>query len=568
MNENRSSEEKTDWIEEIQSRFRDGIATEEEIDALRELLLTDREARIIYLESNQLDALLETAAQTDASLPSREADKRFPKPLLFIGGAAATAIAAAVVLLLTLLPPDTESREAGVVATHDEDDSPVATLQSVHGTTIGGKRGEEGLSFGRGAFVLDQGIAQLLFRNGTTIVIEGDSALEIIDENSLVLSHGKIWASCPQAAPGFRVLTPGGMEVIDMGSEFGVKVTPAAVLDVHVFEGAVDVRTSDADPASLAAGDATRWSPGSAPEDLGGATQEDFVTSADLADLRYTDYRKAVTALEGLLLYYDFTGAPNGELRNMAPGALPETHGEITGALELSGRFPGKSGLLFDQAGDSVSFRLDNILMPKRTVTVGSAEEVSSRPQEAIASPGDSKKGRMTKSKPPGGGLILTVSEPVDPKGMTIAMWVRPDRFAQRITALLNSNGWDPGDIHLQVTADGSLRCGINGMGVFLTPADTVIPGKWQHLAVAWDLKAATARFVIDGEPVVGTALDSMTPTLTGAEVRFGGTRVGSWGEPIQSPSRDFRGRIDEILILDRSLSNSEITSLYLKGKP
>ena len=52
---------------------------------------------------------------------------------------------------------------------------------------------------------------------------------------------GKVTANVPPRAIGFRIDTP-DMEVIDLGTEFALRVDPAGESRLHVLEGEVEAR--------------------------------------------------------------------------------------------------------------------------------------------------------------------------------------------------------------------------------------------------------------------------------------------------------------------------------------
>lgn len=85
---------------------------------------------------------------------------------------------------------------------------------------------------------LAKGVAELLLVSGVRTVVAGPAAIVLREGNSLALETGSVWAQVPAEAIGFRVVTPMAT-VIDLGTEFGVRVDPAKVVEVHVFRGVV-----------------------------------------------------------------------------------------------------------------------------------------------------------------------------------------------------------------------------------------------------------------------------------------------------------------------------------------
>jgi ferric-dicitrate binding protein FerR (iron transport regulator) len=86
--------------------------------------------------------------------------------------------------------------------------------------------------------VVDRGLAEVRFRSGVHVVLQGPARLELLSENSARLHQGRLTARVPQPATGFAVLSPQG-KVVDLGTEFGMAVGADGGTDVYVFEGKV-----------------------------------------------------------------------------------------------------------------------------------------------------------------------------------------------------------------------------------------------------------------------------------------------------------------------------------------
>lgn len=94
----------------------------------------------------------------------------------------------------------------------------------------------------------------LSFAGGAQLVVEEPAQLSLLSPSRARLMGGKAAAHVPEGARGFTVETP-GVEVVDLGTEFGVSVGPSGVSDVHVFSGEVEARVAgdDSRPGSLVA---------------------------------------------------------------------------------------------------------------------------------------------------------------------------------------------------------------------------------------------------------------------------------------------------------------------------
>jgi hypothetical protein len=96
---------------------------------------------------------------------------------------------------------------------------------------------------------VERGLAEIHFRSGARVVLEGPAALELLSANGARLLRGKLSARVPESAAGFEVLSPGG-KVIDLGTEFGVSVGDDGATDVRVFAGRVKA-SAGGEPVSL-----------------------------------------------------------------------------------------------------------------------------------------------------------------------------------------------------------------------------------------------------------------------------------------------------------------------------
>ena len=105
---------------------------------------------------------------------------------------------------------------------------------------------------------IDRGLAEVRFRCGARVVLEGPARLELLSGRAARLHHGKLTARVPPEATGFEVLRPQG-KVIDLGTEFGVVGRPTAgATDVYVFEG----RSRPTRPGPAAGGSSLTQRPG------------------------------------------------------------------------------------------------------------------------------------------------------------------------------------------------------------------------------------------------------------------------------------------------------------------
>ena len=85
---------------------------------------------------------------------------------------------------------------------------------------------------------ISDGLAQVEFLQGATVVLEGPVDFSIENPNEGKLSVGKLRAIVPKVATGFTINLPKG-RVIDLGTDFGLHVHPGGSTELFVYQGNV-----------------------------------------------------------------------------------------------------------------------------------------------------------------------------------------------------------------------------------------------------------------------------------------------------------------------------------------
>ncbi len=168
---------------------------------------------------------------------------------------AGTVLATAASLFIFLPFSDTQTQR--------NNESPaIARLAYTSHAKWGIKERSQGDRFDEGKVHLETGLARLDFCNGATVTLQGPAEFEIVSPDRTVLTSGILTASVPDSAVGFKVLTP-AMDVVDLGTAFGVSVGGDGETDVCVFEGEVEVSRTDSKntPQLVREGSAVRSSP-------------------------------------------------------------------------------------------------------------------------------------------------------------------------------------------------------------------------------------------------------------------------------------------------------------------
>lgn len=99
---------------------------------------------------------------------------------------------------------------------------------------------QEGRRLAAGPLRLRQGLAVLRFDGGAELIMRGASEVELQSAAQARLVRGEVTVRAPEEAAGFKLLTP-ARELIDLGTEFAVKVEPSGATELHVIEGEVAV---------------------------------------------------------------------------------------------------------------------------------------------------------------------------------------------------------------------------------------------------------------------------------------------------------------------------------------
>jgi hypothetical protein len=155
---------------------------------------------------------------------------------------------------------------------------------------------------------------------------------------------------------------------------------------------------------------------------------------------------------------------------------------------------------------------------------------------------------------------------------LTLAAWVRIDHLGAPYQSLLHTDGWSQnnlGQAHWMINRDTTMRFAL--LGNTLAPGsderadypDSLTPvlpeqGRWVHLAVVYDSTVRTVRFYLNGE------FDKETRQKTAYPARLGPAQIGNWDRQ----DRKLSGRVDELLILGRAMSDEEVRRLFAAGNP
>ncbi|QNN21914.1 hypothetical protein HED60_06390 [Planctomycetales bacterium ZRK34] len=122
----------------------------------------------------------------------------------------------------------------------------LATLTSAENVSWRSEPFYEGQDVAAGTIRMASGFAGFLLTSGTQVGLAGATEIHLKDSMHVGLTQGRARFTCPPDARGFTVLGPGGLVVVDLGTQFEMAVDEhSGRVRVHVTQGLVQVRTSE-----------------------------------------------------------------------------------------------------------------------------------------------------------------------------------------------------------------------------------------------------------------------------------------------------------------------------------
>lgn len=412
--------------------------------------------------------------------------------------------------------------------------------------TEGTKTYREGDVLPDGLIQFDEGVAEIDFFCGATLIVEGPARLDVESDWSVQVLEGRLRANVPPAARGF-IVKAAGSEIIDLGTEFALEVG-ADNARVEVIDGEVKLRGGKHDGNHLLTGQ-RRSLKGSPDQPLsfdGLSTVKDVMRRrADAVTERFRQWNGQVDKMsrdDRLIAYYPVSGNLGERVVANAASSGSGRNGHLVGEVHrTSGRFGAEStGLEFDRPGARVRTRID---------------------------------GEFDK--------------------FTFSCWVKIDSLEHVYNALFMADGYENGEPHWQIRDDGRLMfsvmvddsqkiqvknrfdkrtvpdAGLHRV-YFTDPIwDVSKSGQWFHLAAVYDPAERFVAQYVNGKQVSHQTIVDKFHVKT---LRIGPAEIGNWGQPFrESPwfaVRNLNGVIDELAIFEDALSSEEIVTLYENGKP
>ena len=385
-----------------------------------------------------------------------------------------------------------------------------------------------------GVLRLMSGVAHIEFYSGATVILQGPAEFRLISRTKAFCVRGKLRATVPAQAHGLTIGSP-ALDLVDLGTEFGMQVDGQDKTEVHVFEGKVELQNTAAErqalvPKELTTGQGVRVEGANVLRPIK-ANSTAFVTAKELAAQSQKDSERRqltwATSSDVLLqepnleVYYRFQPEKSWDriLQDQSRQRRQPHDGAIVGCTWAGGRWPLKQGLEFKQVSDRVRFHV-----------------------------------------------------PGEFQSITLMAWVRVDALPNLNNSLMMADGWEPGGLHWQIGDDGTIILGVQqlpkGRGAHYHAPAAITPdqfGRWLHLAVVYDREQGLVTHWVNGQKA------SEVPVQFDILLRIGDAELGNWNvakHRNSTPVRYFSGCIDEFMIFSRALSDKEIERLYVEGRP
>ena len=235
-----------------------GVADEAQYRRLDELILSDPEAARFYAAYLDQHAALAWGRRQRALPTPVTSQKKSPPPspmasLRAVGVYAAAALVALAVTAWFVFQPETLTSNHEPSAANS-----IALLTNTQNAVFAEGDGPMGLGreLSTGTVRLLSGQVQLMFKGGAVVDLSGPCAFDLVNASRGRLMAGRLQAYVPPAASGFRVDTPSGVSVVDLGTEFAIETRPPGLTSVLVYQGHVRLHRDDATDHVL--GDMTR----------------------------------------------------------------------------------------------------------------------------------------------------------------------------------------------------------------------------------------------------------------------------------------------------------------------
>jgi len=495
-------------------------------------------------DSSQFVARVVASAHQEASGQSRPASsgsRSAWRSVRGLTGWVAAGIALIVLAAVVIQRHAQRGTDAPNVPVADRGQEEASDLGVAVLTRVSGLQGEHtadwatGKTIPPGTLEWDAGLLQLEFYCGATVVAEGPASLEILDDSRVVCRSGRLRAHVPPPARGFSVLAP-TVELVDLGTEFGIHVEASGATEVHVFDGALELYDAKSNRnvttrRELNAGDAVTLDRNGEAKNIE-IRDFDFVSPTRLSTMtsvrrqeqlrQWRAFRDSLQDDPRVIAYFPFDRNDSEDRLLVGHGTDGTTiRGAIVGCEWSEGRWPGKASLQFKRPGDRVR-----------------------------------------------------VTVPGEFESLMYSIWLRVDGLDRKYNSLLLTDGFDENRPHWQIRQDGTLVLGIwrHEAVLHAYQTDSIFNlfrlGQWVHLATVYDADQACVTHYVNGELATREPLKEPSSGL----LKIGKATIGNWSAPTPrhrgSRVRNLNGCIDELIVFGQALDDQEVRHIYEVGRP
>lgn len=243
--------------EELLQALFDHLITETEFEQLEGRLLDDEEFRSLFHDYARLHHVLseEFEGQSQVGSPRLRAFRPAQVPRrLFVQSFLSAAAIVVALLVAAYFVTVTVQKPGPVTGVVFGPDTSAAILHEEGGSSLTELR--EGSTL-----TVEHGTVALSLPSGVRALVEGPAEVVGQEDNSLRLLSGRAWFDVPSEAVGFTCLTP-SLEVVDLGTRFGIHSGDGQPDSVHVLKGEVRVTPVGfaGQAATIGAGEGLVWS--------------------------------------------------------------------------------------------------------------------------------------------------------------------------------------------------------------------------------------------------------------------------------------------------------------------
>lgn len=237
----------------------DGRISEQDLALVQDELARSEDARNLYLDTVEIDTFLSQQTTEPAlkdNVVSMEHVVQRQKRRVF----KVAVMAAAALLILSLVTMRVFFIETTPPSGLTFEVAPGTQFEISHRSATG-PANELTLEPGS-RLQLSQGTVELNFDSGVKSIVSAPADITLHEPNSLYMNLGTAWFYVPQKAVGFKVTTK-DLDIVDLGTKFGVIASPTQHDELHVLEGKVQVTANRLrkESAILTAGEARRIDP-------------------------------------------------------------------------------------------------------------------------------------------------------------------------------------------------------------------------------------------------------------------------------------------------------------------